>query len=80
MVIAPPLSALMMIMSSLFWSSANALTSLLVRLFVLFGSDLEMFSLTWFSNDWIKVLMVWRAFGSDHLLLGCGLKRIVFVH
>ena len=53
----PPLSALIM-MSYLFLSSFNALTSLWVRLFVLLGLDLEMFSFTWFSNDLIKVLMV----------------------
>ena len=66
-----------LIMSSLLWSSFNALASLWVRLFVLLDLDLELFSFTWFSNDSIKVLMVWWAFGGAHFLLGCGLKHTV---
>ena len=82
-VIAPPLSALIMMMSSGFWSSVNALISLRVRLFVLLYLDLEISSLTWFSNDSIKVLIVWVSIWWCPFVVGLWSKMcrfIVLVH
>ena len=67
--------------SSLFNCLSYSLTSLEVRLFLLLGSNLKMFSLTWFSNDSIKVLMVWWVVGvwCCQLFVGLWAKAYCFI-
>ena len=73
---APPLSALMMMMSFLFSKFLSAVSSCLLRLFFSFCLDVLVSFFIWFWNDSINVLTVWCGLGGVHFCSGFGLNRI----